>query len=176
MTKVLITGMSGTGKSTVLVELSRRGYRVLDTDDPGWSVDVATPDGGIEHRWVEGAVAGLLATDGTLFVSGAASNQVDFYDRFDVVILLSAPLEVILHRIATRETNPFGTTDEERDRIIQDHTRIEPLLRGSSDREIDTRASVEAIADEIVTASRLARSPGPERQRDARSSTDSRKF
>ena len=28
--------MSGTGKSSALAELGRRGYRVVDTDDPGW--------------------------------------------------------------------------------------------------------------------------------------------
>ena len=38
MTRILVTGMSGTGKSSALVELGRRGYRVVDTDDPGWRV------------------------------------------------------------------------------------------------------------------------------------------
>jgi hypothetical protein len=28
--------MSGTGKSSALTELGRRGHRVVDTDDPGW--------------------------------------------------------------------------------------------------------------------------------------------
>ena len=28
--------MSGTGKSSALAELGRRGFRVVDTDDPGW--------------------------------------------------------------------------------------------------------------------------------------------
>jgi hypothetical protein len=28
--------MSGTGKSSALAELGRRGYRVVDTGDPGW--------------------------------------------------------------------------------------------------------------------------------------------
>ena len=37
MTKVLITGMSGTGKSTVLRELGKRGHRVVDTDSDDWS-------------------------------------------------------------------------------------------------------------------------------------------
>ena len=31
-----MTGMSGTGRSSALAELGRRGYRVVDTDDPGW--------------------------------------------------------------------------------------------------------------------------------------------
>jgi adenylylsulfate kinase-like enzyme len=31
---VLVTGMSGTGKSTVLTELRRRGHRVIDTTIP----------------------------------------------------------------------------------------------------------------------------------------------
>jgi RNase adaptor protein for sRNA GlmZ degradation len=36
MTKVLVSGMSGTGKPSALAQLGRRGYRVVDTDDPGW--------------------------------------------------------------------------------------------------------------------------------------------
>jgi len=36
MSGVMVTGMSGTGKSSALPELGRRGYRVVDTDDPGW--------------------------------------------------------------------------------------------------------------------------------------------
>jgi predicted ATPase len=34
--RVLITGMSGTGRTTVLEELRRRGHRTLDTDYDGW--------------------------------------------------------------------------------------------------------------------------------------------
>jgi dephospho-CoA kinase len=44
---VLVTGMSGSGKSTVLAELKRHGHRVVDTDDPGWIVEIET-DGGPE--------------------------------------------------------------------------------------------------------------------------------
>ena len=42
---ILVTGMSGTGKSTVLVELARRGYRVIDTDYDGWSENPDGPGG-----------------------------------------------------------------------------------------------------------------------------------
>lgn len=53
-TRVLVTGMSGTGKSTVLAELGRRGHRVVDTDYSGWSEEVALPDGtGWQQLWRE---------------------------------------------------------------------------------------------------------------------------
>jgi predicted ATPase len=44
MSKVLVTGMAGTGKSSALAELGRRGYRVVDTDDPGWCKWVESSD------------------------------------------------------------------------------------------------------------------------------------
>jgi len=31
--------MSGTGKSSALAELARRGFRTVDTDEPGWMVE-----------------------------------------------------------------------------------------------------------------------------------------
>ena len=45
MPKVLVTGMSGTGKSAVLQELGERGHRVVDTDAGQWSHWVTLPDG-----------------------------------------------------------------------------------------------------------------------------------
>jgi len=43
--RVLVTGMSGTGKSTVLAELARRGFQVVETDDAPWS-ESSEADGG----------------------------------------------------------------------------------------------------------------------------------
>jgi hypothetical protein len=44
MKRVLLTGMSGTGKSTVIEELATRGYKAVDTDYDGLSVSVNVPD------------------------------------------------------------------------------------------------------------------------------------
>jgi predicted ATPase len=61
MATVLITGMSGTGKSTALVELARRGYQVVDADLPEWSIEIpSTEPGGMEQVWREDAMASLL--------------------------------------------------------------------------------------------------------------------
>jgi hypothetical protein len=95
--RVLITGMSGTGKSTVLVHLAERGHQVVDADDEGWSHEVPTADGlSREQLWREDRMDALLAGEpsGSLFIAGCASNQGRFYDRFDAVVLLSVPVEV----------------------------------------------------------------------------------
>jgi dephospho-CoA kinase len=42
VTVVLVTGMSGTGKSAALAELARRGRRVVDTDYGGYAEEVAS--------------------------------------------------------------------------------------------------------------------------------------
>ena len=117
MPAVLVTGMSGTGKSSALAELARRGHAVVDTDDDGWSAWVEGPDGR-ERLWREDRIVELLATehDGVLYLSGCVRNQMRFGDRFAAIVLLSAPASTILERIAERSTNSFGRTPEERAR------------------------------------------------------------
>jgi broad-specificity NMP kinase len=102
--RILVTGMSGTGKSTALTELGRRGFHVVDSDKPPWS-EWCDEDGG--YVWREDLIADLLSReDGpTVYVSGTVSNQDRFYPRFDAVVLLSAPADVLLRRVGARKTN-----------------------------------------------------------------------
>ena len=150
---VLVTGMSGTGKSTVLAELARRGHRVVDTDDAGWVTDVPTPDGP-EPMWDLERMRALLDGHraGWLFVSGCVANQGAVYDRFDSVVLLSAPVEVIFARVADR-TNPFGSRPENRAKIAGDLAAFEPLLRAGADYEIVTTAP---LAEVVAALERVA--------------------
>ena len=99
-------------------------------------------------------MAGLLAEDGerTLFVSGCMSNQGKFYDRFDAVVLLSAPADVLLGRIEQRTTNDYGKTPRERDLILHHLETVEPLLRATSTHEIDANRPVAEVIDELVAA------------------------
>jgi dephospho-CoA kinase len=150
--RVLVTGMSGTGKSTVLAELAQRGHRVVDTDNGGWSEEVPLPDGsGLEQLWREDRMSALLAEEvvETLIVSGSASNQGKFYDRFDAVVLLSVPVDVLLERIASRDTNPFGKDPAERERILRDLEAVEPLMRATSTAEIDATRPLHKVVDAV---------------------------
>lgn len=92
MKRVLITGMSGTGKSSVVAELTELGYTAVDTDE-GWCEP--RPDG--RQWWREDAIQALLATEDSdvLFVAGCEENQVKFHSQFDHIILLSAPAKVL---------------------------------------------------------------------------------
>lgn len=70
--RVLLTGMSGTGKSSVVHELLARGYKAVDTDD-GWSEP--QPNG--RQMWREDAIQALLATEDAevLFVAGCEEKS-----------------------------------------------------------------------------------------------------
>jgi broad-specificity NMP kinase len=146
MRRILVTGMSGTGKSTVFAELARRGFQVVETDDAPWS-EWSEADGG--YVWREDLIAELLSRDdgGTLYVSGTVSNQGRFYPRFDAVVLLSAPVDVLLRRLEARTTNDFGKTAEERALILSHVAEVEPLLRATCTHEIDaTRPLADVVA------------------------------
>jgi dephospho-CoA kinase len=147
--RILVTGMSGTGKSTVLAELARRGFETVETDVGPWSRWSDEADG---YVWDEQQVEELLQRERrtTLFVSGTVSNQGRFYDRFDEIVLLSAPAEVLLERIDSRTTNPFGKSAEERERILADVADVEPLLRATCTVELDATQPVEAVVARLA--------------------------
>lgn len=150
--------MSGVGKSSVLEDLQRRGYAVVDADSEA-RCELVTVTGLSQAEpqvgwvWREDLMAELLhqARDTALFVSGCVSNQGKFYPLFDRVVLLSAPVAVMLDRIATRTNNPYGKTAVERSEILDNLEFVEPLLRASCDVEFDTsKLSVQQLADELV--------------------------
>jgi dephospho-CoA kinase len=141
--------MSGTGKSSALLELEKRGFDVVDTDRGGWT-EWSDADGG--YVWREDRIAELLAHDGgpTLYVSGTVSNQGRFYSRFDAIVLLSAPAEVLLRRIATRATNDYGKRSEERDLVLRHLAEVEPLLRATCTHEVDAAQPLPAVVAQLV--------------------------
>ena len=151
MSKVLVTGMSGTGKSTALRMLGERGHRVVDTDTDEWSCWVSLPDGSTDWVWREDVIASLLArhTVGHLFVAGCKTNQGKFYRQFDHIALLSAPADVLLARIATRTTNPYGKHPDEQALILRYLAEIEPRLRATATTEIDASAPLSEVVGQL---------------------------
>lgn len=141
MANILITGMSGTGKSTLLAELAGRGYETVDTDLDGWAINNAL--------WDEERMSNLLDRPGDRIISGTVENQGKFYDRFSHVILLSAPLDTMLERIAKRTDNPYGKSEEQQAEIRHYTETVEPLLRKGADLELSGLLPVKELADTV---------------------------
>jgi dephospho-CoA kinase len=118
MKRVLLTGMSGTGKSTVINELGARGYKADDAD--------------------------------ALFLSGCSPNQGKFYPQFDHIVLLTAPAAVIVERLATRTTNPYGKHPDEVARVLYLQQTVEPLLRRGVGLKVDTTAPLDQVVATVL--------------------------
>jgi shikimate kinase len=126
-----ITGLSGTGKSTVNVELNARGYESYDGDedhlaqwynsDTGALVEVdieeCTPEFLLSHSRdiSREIVEGLLpkAHDKPVFLCGAHENEGELQDLFTGVFGLVLDDETLKQRLATRTTNQWGKLPHE---------------------------------------------------------------
>ncbi len=160
MKRVLLTGMSGTGKSTVIRELAAHGFKAIDTDSDEWCEWVNDPIGpelaglpaGPDWIWREDRLQRLLATEDAdlLFISGCKSNQGKFYRQFGHIILLSAPTPVIVERLATRTNNPYGKNPAELAQVLGYIRTVEPMLRASATLEVDTSVPVDQVIETIL--------------------------
>ncbi|HEV2504705.1 MAG TPA: AAA family ATPase [Mesorhizobium sp.] len=159
MQRVLITGMSGTGKSATIRELAARGHAAYDLDTPEWSHwieaargDTLTPADGKDWVWQLEKVRTLLCEprEETLFVSGCAENMDELFPLIDTIILLSVPIETVMQRLSARTPDGYGHAEEERCKIAELIATVEPLLRESADHEIDSRGPVARTADRIL--------------------------
>jgi broad-specificity NMP kinase len=158
--RVLITGMSGTGKSTVVAELKARGHRAVDLDTAEYSEwvspDPEAPGAPVEPErdwvWQEDRVRELLnrAEGDVLFVSGCAANMGPFLRRFDHVILLTAPDRVIADRLSHRSIG-YGANPGEVARVLDLVREVEPLLRRVADTEIDTSGVLDDVVDAVLS-------------------------
>jgi dephospho-CoA kinase len=162
----LITGVAGTGKSTIAKELRQRGYAAYDTEE-GFSYHInkqtgeravypanPTPEWYEAHERVfdEKVLMNLLKkhADEPLFIASITANQAKYYLRFDKIFLLCAPDEVVIHRLGTRTNNYFGRKPLELQRVIGRRQQFEDELKALGAEVIDSTQPIEAVADEIL--------------------------
>jgi len=85
---------------------------------------------------------------------GGRSSSKSFYPRFDAVVLLSAPVDVLLRRIDARTTNDYGKTAEERALILSHVAEVAPLLRATCTHEIDATQQLDDVVAQLVEIAR----------------------
>ena len=162
MKRILLTGLSGTGKSTLIAALAARGYKAVDADgdafsrwgEPTSEADVVGPpvEAGRDWVWREDRIQDLLSTEDTdvLFLAGCAENMGQFLPQFDQIVLLHAPVDVLVERLRTRTTNAYGKRPDEVGRVLGQMETVEPLLRRAAGRELDTSAPLEEIVARVL--------------------------
>lgn len=137
MKKILITGISGTGKSTVCKQLNTLGYTAYDIEDVDGmfkmyrkgtrevfdDFDNADPEKIHNSEWIcdVDQLKKLLGEQktGIAFYCGVASNMDDLIPLFDTFILLKTNSSTLHSRLSNREgTEDMGNTEESRQTVL----------------------------------------------------------
>ncbi|MCM6855222.1 AAA family ATPase [Enterococcus durans] len=148
MVKVLLTGMSGVGKSTVLKQISKSYSHSIDLDYDGW---IHMEDVSNERKMDTNKIINYIQkyNDEDIFFSGTTINQKDIYPYLDFIITLTAPIEIMRERILTRDNNSFGKSNHDWEKIKNNKIEFEQLIIKSSDFVISTEQTVNEIVYEI---------------------------
>lgn len=161
--KVLITGSSGVGKTTVIEELAKRGYMAIDGDDEPGLAQLVIASTGKPADWPEGYIdwsyyhwdlqlpvlKEVLKRGDTVFLGGVYSNQPDYYYLFDKIIALTITPEEHLQRLRARPPREAGDHEQNiQDRLHKYSIMLKRFLDGGAvtvDASLDIDATVDAI-------------------------------
>lgn len=135
--KILITGIAGSGKTSVAEELARRGYEAVDIEEVDGMFDMFRKDTGERYErytntdpemiknadWLcdVGALKKLLEEQKSdlAFFCGIASNMDDILPLFDRVIVLQKSKDQLVAHFKNREgTDDMGSTEESRQMVL----------------------------------------------------------
>ncbi|MFS8113071.1 nucleoside kinase [Rhizobium jaguaris] len=164
----LIEGVSGTGKTSVAIELQQRGYHVIHGDrelayqgDPqtGKPLDGSAHKQNIldvafghkHHLWDVDKVKSLVAdrSHPISFFCGGSRNFHHFIDLFDGVFVLDIDLDTLKRRLARRPEDEFGGKPAERDVVMRLHATQEDLPKNAT--TIDATAPLVSVVDDILS-------------------------
>lgn len=167
--KILITGVSGTGKSTICKRLKSLGYEATDIENMSGmfemfhkgtknvfeGYDNANPEHIKNAEWLcdVGKLKTLLNSQKSdvAFYSGVASNMNDIFPLFDKVIVLQPDSQTLNERLKSREgTNNIGNTQAGRNVVLGWKNEWEVEMRKKGTILINANGSPQEITDQIL--------------------------
>ena len=169
---IFITGMAGSGKSTISKELNLLGYRAHDIEADEYGLftmvrrDTGKPFEDYDNadlgkvkiaRWIcdTDKLKILLSkqNEDLAFYCGVASNNDEVMSLFDVSILLQASKETIYKRLLTREgKDDYGNTEEGRQNALGWKDEFEEKMRKMGMLTVDANSSPREVAEEIINS------------------------
>lgn len=164
--RYLITGVAGTGKSTVARELQKRGYAAYDAD-AGFSYYVEKTTGKrcdhpqtpslewyAEHERVfdEQVLEELFKkhADEDIFLCCITANQAKYYSQFDKIFLLTADDMTIADRLKMRTNSDFGKHPVDLHRVLSGRPDFDQSVRATDAIEIDSTQPIDQVIEQII--------------------------
>jgi adenylate kinase family enzyme len=164
----LITGLPGSGKSTLCAELKARGYEAYDEDEDGLAkwynsqgqaikeehYTERSPEFLRQHsrdvsrETVEGLVA--KAHDKPIFLCGDPENEVELNDLFEEIFALVLDDTTRNHRLLTRTNNQWGKLSREREYSAVYGKKWEEDRQQFGYINIDSTQPTKLIAEQIL--------------------------
>lgn len=163
MALYFIDAVPGTGKTTLVKELRRRGEEAHDTDDECIMVSKKT---GIvvayENRksdpydWVypmeKLQELKELSKTKNVFLTGSIDNYDKVRPSIDDYVWMEIPLDELLKRLAQRHDD-YGNSDSERLSIIELHKEMKAMGHPKAFK-LDATKPIEQVADDLLAHAR----------------------
>lgn len=167
---ILITGIAGTGKTTIINFLQQQGYTAYGLEDirgickkiyKGTGEVSSDPKSFKTYDWICDlkAVQDLMQqdNDGLIFYSGTATNIDELIPLFDQIFLLQADKKELSRRLTNRVNNPFGKSKEVQDWLFDQQEEWDKALIQKGAIPIDATQEIIAVASSIIAFSKIYR-------------------
>lgn len=161
---ILITGIPGSGKTSLCENLKQKGYIAYDADEDfgqwihkktGSKLYTRPTDNREDYYWIwrSDKIKKKLnhTTDSLVFFCGFATNQSELYEDFDKIVVLDCDLETIKHRLTSRPNNAFGKRPADFDWIRKTSNSIMQDLPQEKVIEVNADEPLEKVISSILT-------------------------
>lgn len=167
--KTLITGVAGTGKSTIAKALRERGFFTVDFSDvpdmcywqdenTGEKVEYSPVH---SREWfvtkkricdIERLKEIMNQQDDVIVTGVASGNIAEYVPLFDKVLLLQCTPESLVHRLETRTNlSGYGKTKTEQDDNIEWQKEFDPQLLSLGAIAVSTEGGLDKVVSEIIS-------------------------
>jgi len=167
VTAYLVTGVAGSGKTTLRNIFRSRGYQTYDIDEgfAGWvhketnipavEIDEPVEPLNLHHEWriISGRLENIIRqSHGLTGVFGSAHDLYQYAYLFDAIFLLEYPSEEVLRqRIAQRPAGSYGQEPGELENIIRYWPVYEDNFRKIGAMTIDCTQPSDTVLQTILT-------------------------
>lgn len=170
MSLVLVSGLSGAGKSAVYRRLVQLGFEAYGFDEDRFGewfhresgLPVAFPaerhdsDGtaDIEFRVDQQKIEDLAkdSVGRTVYLCGGAGHEFHFWELLDRVIYLMADDDTLRYRLATRIDNGYGKAPDELAGILDANQTFAGLYRDRGAVIVNAARPIDEVVSDVIVA------------------------